>query len=72
MDDKFDQIQLDERKHYDSLRRGLKRIKEDKPAPMAVDLLEPEPVAPETQANFRTYPCCICNYCLKRTFPRLF
>lgn len=68
MDDKFDQIQLDGRKHYDSLRRGLKRIKEDKPAPAAVDLVEPQPVVPVAPVNTRNYPCCICNYCLKRIF----
>lgn len=70
MDEKFDQIQLDEKKHYDSLRRGLKRIKEDKPEkPVyeAVDFLEPLPDLKTTPSQMNgQYPCCICNYCLKR------
>jgi hypothetical protein len=53
--DKVDQIQLEEKKHYESLRRGLKRLsKEDK-----------SNGSTESNAN-GDYPCCICNYCLKR------
>jgi len=55
MGDKVDQIQLEEKKHYESLRRGLRRLKEDKP----LGSVEPN-------AN-GDYPCCICNYCLKCT-----
>ena len=54
---KVDQIQVEEKKHYESLRRGLKRV------------LHPESkvagaIAPNANGD---YPCCICNYCLKRT-----
>jgi hypothetical protein len=55
--DKVDQIQLEEKKHYESLRRGLRRLKEDKPI---------APVGPNANG---VYPCCICNYCLKSTYP---
>jgi len=69
MDEKFDQIQLDEKKHYDSLRRGLRRVKEDKPAPQPADLINPTDLAVMEKNVNGQYPCCICNYCLKRTFP---
>jgi hypothetical protein len=55
--DKVDQIQLEEKKHYESLRRGLRRLKEDKLTGS---------VGPNADGD---YPCCICNYCLKRTYP---
>jgi hypothetical protein len=71
MGDKVDQIHVEEKKHYDSLRRGLKRLKEDKSTGTTYTI---EPVgAPSeekpmmTGLNYRgEHPCCICNYCLKR------
>ena len=71
MGDKVDQIHVEEKKHYESLRRGLKRLKEDKPAGST---LSAEPVGAPSEdrpmmagLNYRgDHPCCICNYCLKR------
>lgn len=57
MGDKVDQMQLEEKKHYESLRRGLRRLKDDKPAGS---------VGPNANGD---YPCCICNYCLKCAYP---
>ena len=77
MGEKVDQIQNEEKRHYDSLRRGLKRLKEDKPiSPSFEKIVEPRTIdlvgAPEdrpmmTGLIYRgDHPCCICNYCLKR------
>ena len=53
---KVDQIQVEEKKHYESLRRGLKRLKDPK-------------LAGSTEPNSKgEYPCCICNYCLTRIY----
>lgn len=58
--DKVDKIQFEEKKHYESLRRGLKRLKDDKPNG-STELND------STEPNGKgDYPCCICNYCLKR------
>ena len=59
VDEKVEQIQLDEKKYYESLRRGLKRLKEDK-------LTGYTSAPPDEKGD---YPCCICNYCLKRIDP---
>jgi hypothetical protein len=57
---KVDQLHTEEKKHYDSLRRGLKRISiKERRAGL--------PEAVLTNAN-GDYPCCICNYCLKGLF----
>jgi rubrerythrin len=68
MDEKVDKIQVDDKKHYDSLRRGLKRLKDDKKEDKVPLPIEPLVDVP-TIANKAdgVYPCCICNYCLKRT-----
>ena len=69
MDEKVDKMKVDDKKHYDSLRRGLKRLKDNK-AEDNVPLIAIEPtLAAPTLANRAdgVYPCCICNYCLKRT-----
>jgi len=77
VEEKVDQIQTEEKKHYDSLRRGLKRLKEDKPIspsfekfaePRIIDLVGgPEDRHMMQGLNYRgDNPCCICNYCLKR------
>jgi rubrerythrin len=67
MDEKVDQMKVDDKKHYDSLRRGLKRLKDNK----AEDKVDPtlagqDPAILANRAD-SVYPCCICNYCLKRT-----
>jgi hypothetical protein len=79
MDDKVDKLQIDDKKHYDSLRRGLKRLKEDKEDKVGPDGLPPmsscEPKVVRAQRTNPIFennvdgvsPCCICNYCLKRT-----
>jgi hypothetical protein len=54
-----------EKKHYESVRRGLKRIKDEestKPIAAPEPVRTIEPVCPHTPG---TSPCCICNYCLK-------
>jgi hypothetical protein len=53
---KVDQFQSEEKKHYENLRRGLKRLKDDK-QDGSTGLNEDG-----------DSPCCICNYCLKCTF----
>ena len=74
MGDKVDKIHVEEKKHYESLRRGLKRLKEDK-SNASTFTIEPAGAPSEdrpmmTGFNYREdHPCCICNYCLKRITP---
>ena len=79
MDDRVEKLQIDDRKHYDSLRRGLKRLKDEKDMKVGPDGLPPmsscEPKVVSAQRTNPMFennpdavsPCCICNYCLKRT-----
>lgn len=53
---KVDQFQSEEKRHYESLRRGLKRLKDEK---------EGSSADPNEDGDS---PCCICNYCLKCIF----
>jgi hypothetical protein len=70
--DKVDKLQGQEKKHYDSLRRGLKRIKEGTSegvpqvsSPTTEDVFIKLPT--EVVSSDTPSPCCICNYCLKCT-----
>jgi hypothetical protein len=66
MGDKVDQIHVEEKKHYESLRRGLKRIKDEKvtsPPVSASTYTKPADLPDHLQ------PYCICNYCLKGSSP---
>jgi len=64
--DKVDQFKGEEKKHYDSLRRGLKRLKEEKTSTVsAFQSVNGDLAAKPGEAGA---PYCICNYCLKRTF----
>jgi len=75
--DKVDQLQGQEKKHYDSLRRGLKRIKDER-ASSDVEPMIPRQSLPiddvlvklsgSDSADKSGAPCCICNYCLKCIF----
>jgi Zinc finger, ZZ type len=59
---KVDEAQSEEKKHYESLRRGLKRVKE------AMVDGKPDDVSEETKVDDpseKSAPLCICNYCLK-------
>jgi len=60
---RMDQMQLEEKKHYESIRRGLKRLKEDKNMEEKSEDLRAYVAAPNANGE---YPCCICNFCLKR------
>lgn len=60
---RMDQMQLEEKKHYESIRRGLKRLKEDKSMEERSEDLRAYVAAPNANGE---YPCCICNFCLKR------
>jgi hypothetical protein len=62
MGDKVDQIHVEEKKHYESLRRGLKRIKEEKVTSPPVSA--PTYTKPADHPD-HLQPYCICNYCLK-------
>lgn len=79
MGDKVEQIQLDEKKHYESLRRGLKRLKDEKPAAIespdvafvqratdGLSITAGENTLPNKNGDA---PYCICNYCIQRTSP---
>jgi len=69
--DKLREMQLDERKHYDSVRRGLKRLKEDKDWDKEdkdrKKSLTDDNNASDVPTDTNSVPLCICNYCLKRT-----
>jgi hypothetical protein len=52
---KVDQLHTEEKKHYDSLRRGLRRISVREKQSIEVPV-------PNANGDF---PCCICNYCLE-------
>jgi hypothetical protein len=60
MENKVDLIHSDETKHYESLRRGLRRIKDAK----ADAVTSSEPVVADKKVEDGTFPYCICNYCL--------
>jgi hypothetical protein len=64
MGDKVDQIHIEEKKHYESLRRGLKRIKDEKPPTVTMPEIDycPQKIVFAGLPK----PLCICNYCLKR------
>jgi rubrerythrin len=67
MDEKVEQMKVDDKKHYDSLRRGLKRLKDNKPEDKTDPTLAGQDPAILANGANGVYPCCICNYCLKRT-----
>jgi hypothetical protein len=66
MGDKVDQIHIEEKKHYESLRRGLKRLKDERPP--TVTMPEIDYYAQNIVFPSLPKPLCICNYCLKRIF----
>jgi len=75
---KVDQMQLEEKKHYYSLRRGLKRLKdkEDKPGESPEIAGGVEDLSLRTRGSVEREsagltengesPYCICNYCIQR------
>jgi hypothetical protein len=76
MDEKVEMMRGEEKKHYESLRRGLKRLKEEKPvAPGSPDVssvqrgMDALSISEPQVANENgDAPYCICNYCIQRMF----
>jgi hypothetical protein len=76
MDEKVEMMRGEEKKHYESLRRGLKRLKEDKPGTTAspdvsslqrgMDALSITAGEPPAANENGDAPYCICNYCIQR------
>jgi hypothetical protein len=76
MDEKVEMMRGEEKKHYESLRRGLKRLKEEKPGALGspdvsslqrgMDALSITAGEPQVASENGDAPYCICNYCIQR------